>query len=65
MATRKTPTTKKTTRTRTSVADLEKRLKALERRVAILEAKLPQPTLAERMAESTPSGRRGDLAQDQ
>ncbi len=63
MAKRKTTTTRKTTRARPGTADLEKRLEALERRVTILEAKLP--TLTERMAESAPTGRRLDLGQDQ
>ncbi len=63
MANRKTPAMRKTTRARPNIADLEKRLKALERRVAILEAR--QPTLGERMAKSAPTGRRIDLAEGQ
>ncbi len=63
MPNRKTPVKKKMTSTRPGVADLEKRLEALERRVTILEAKLP--TLTERMAESAPTGRRIDLAQEE
>ncbi len=63
MANRKAPAKSSASAPRTSIADLEKRLKALERRVAILEAK--QPTLAEKMSETTPAGRRIDLGQNQ
>ncbi len=67
MATRKTPTARKSTRSRISTAELERRLKELERRVAILEAKQAQgqPTLADRLAETVSSSRRVERAQNQ
>ncbi len=67
MANRKTPAARKSTRSRISTADLEKRLKELERRVAILEAKQAQaqPTLAERLGERASVGRQVERAQNQ
>lgn len=57
------PKAKKNTRakapkTSISLSDLETRLKTLERRVAILEAKQPKPTLADSMNEPARTGAR-------
>lgn len=65
MANQKARSERKTSGTRSTIGDLEKRLEALERRVAILEAKQSQPTLAERIAETNLAERRIGLDQEQ
>ena len=65
MVNRKTPTKARPARSGLDVTELEKRVEALERRVAILEAKQPQPTLAETLTDPAPTGRRVGLAQEQ
>ncbi len=65
MANRKSPTRTSNRKPRPDVAELEKRINALERRVAILEAKHPRPTLAEQLTESASSERSATLAQEE
>lgn len=64
MANRK-PSNKATQSSPHQMQELEKRIDALERRIAILEARLPQSTLAEKLKEPTAPARRIGLNQVQ
>lgn len=65
MANRKTAIKLRNRRPRLGLAALEQRVEALERRVAILEAKQPQPTLGKRLTEAAPPGRQVGLSQEE
>ncbi len=53
------------TQSRVSLARLEQRMGALERRLAILEARLPQPPLGEKIPDTILPKRGVTLTQDQ